>query len=350
MSPPSLIGNSCPSGRPHRYRLRRRGLDLGVVEAIARETAWERSEPVLLRGIVRWAGAAGSSAAHARAGLERALAVFDGLRSGGELADLCPLPRGFRVAGVSVCTEDVLELAKLHVLSARAPRELYVKANWLSTHPRDGSLRLRFSYGAEVLDDWLDDPASARAALAFAEAVCPAGRLVTHGRGVVAALRRRLGARPRFLQPILYSNAPNGGALFHHDFVPGQAGVVFAQLAGSTGWLAVPKRVLAGHIQAHTRSWRDLDRLLAAMDGAEEEDEAKANRSARARASRLARLLNEDRVFTRRLADDGWFFALRPGDALLLPSQAEHDVAWHSVFTLGDGANLGLSLGVAACR
>jgi len=307
-----------------RYRLRRRGIDHGFASEVPRSLAWARAEPEVLRAAVR--------PSRARKEIAQALRLLDRLRVGEDLASLVELPRGFRFAGTTVSPGDPLELHKLHVVPPGRARELYVKANWLSTHPRDGSMRLRFSYGAEILDDWLDDPASARATLGLLEGTFPACRLTTRDAGIARAIRRRLGRGFRFVQPIVYSNTSGGGALMHHDYVPAQAGVCFTQLAGRTGWLALPKAVLARQVQEHTGRWRDTAALLAGLESH--------------RAERLRALINEDGAFSRRLAASGWFFALAPGDAILLPSHTELESAWHSVFSLSEGENLALSCGI----
>lgn len=279
-----------------KFRLRRRGVDHGWVSPVPRKTSWDRAEPVPLRDIVPRVSAAGTAR------------LLDRLRAGDDLAPL--LPRGVRVEGTSQNVADPLEIQKVHVA-----RNLYIKVNWLSTHPGDGSMRLRFGFGAEILDDWKDDPKAARAAERLFDTVFPVSRAVTRNRRLRGEIRRRIGATPRFVQRILYSNSPGGGALFHHDFVPGQAGVVYAQLAGTTGWLTLPRRVLERH------AGRNVERA--------------------------DRLINHTGAFTRRLAADGWFFVLRPGDAILLPSFSWNRVAWHSVFTLGRPPNVALSFGIA---
>jgi hypothetical protein len=300
-------------------------VDHGTFVPIARDTSWSRAEPVVLRGAVR------------PPDVRASMRIVAGLRAGEDLSHLVAAPRGFRWAGVSQNLRDVLEMQKVQVepLLRRGggfggqAGGIYVKVNWLSTHPGDGSLRLRFSYGAEVLDDWLDEPARARRVLALVERAFPETRLVT--RGLRRAVRRVSGVSPRFIQPILYSNAPGGGALFHHDYVPGQVGVVFTQLAGSTAWLTLPKRVLAAHVGAHRG--KRMGRLLERMER---------------RDDHLERLLNHTPSFTSRLVADGWLFVLRAGDAIMLPSPGPDDVAWHSVFTVGRGANWALSAGFAA--
>lgn len=314
-----------------RVRLRRRGVDHGAFATVARETSWSRVEPVVVRGAVRPPDVRASMRAVAR------------LRMGEELARIVPAPRGFRWAGTTQNVADVLEMQKLHV----EPGGIYVKVNWLSTHPGDASMRLRFSYGAEILDDWLDDPARARRVLALVERMFPETRRVTRGLGRV--VRRVSGVRPRFIQPILYANAPGGGAIFHHDHVPGQVGVVFTQFAGRTAWLTLPKRVLAGHMAAH------MGRLVRrSPQGAGRPKHGEGGRMGRLldrmerRDYRLERLINHTPAFTRRLIADGWLFVLGPGDAIVLPSPGPDDVAWHSVFTVGRGRNWALSVGFTA--
>ncbi len=271
-----------------RIRLRRRGIDHGWFTPSPRETSLARAEPVVLRRAVK------------PPGCRPELALIDRLRSGDDLAALATPPRGFRFTGVSQNTQDPLELHKLHV----DPGDLYVKVNWLSAHRGDGSLRLRFSYGAEIVDDHVHDPRRVKRTLALVDALFPAVRVAT----------RRFSSM-KLIQPIVYSNQPDGGALFHHDFVPGQAGVVFTQLAGSTAWLTLPQREL----QRIAGPRVDLDAF--------------------------ERLLNHTPAFTRRLADEGWLFVLAPGDALVLPSRTYDTAAWHSVFTVGRGGNLALSCG-----
>lgn len=293
-----------------KLRLLRRGIDHGRVAPAPRETAWAAGEPEVLRRAVR-----------PTAAVRPALRLIGWVRRGRDLVHIRPAPAGFRYACVSQNTGDPVELHKLHVFSGRSPRELYVKANWLSTYPGDGSLRLRFSFGREILDDWIDDPVAGAESLRLCEGIVPASKIVTRDRGLAARLRRITGFPIRFLQPIVYSNAPNGGALFHHDRVPGQAGVLYTQLAGRTAWLTLPQRELARRVRARGLRLSDPP------------------------SDRVDRLINRSPAFTRELAEAGWLFALEPGDAILLPCEPPPSVAWHSVFTLGREPNLALSMG-----
>src|SRR5690606_9896389 len=107
---------------------------------------------------------------------------------------------------------------------------------------------------------------------------------------------------------IVYSNAPGGGAVFHHDADPGQRGVVYAQLLGATVWLACPKRELAEHAAAvaSVARLRDPDAVLRAMDGGPDPE--------------LWTLLNATPALTEALANDGWLSVVGSGDLLVLPS------------------------------
>lgn len=289
-----------------RVRLRRRGVDHGWVTEAPREE--REGEPYVLRGLFRPA--------------EPSMRLIEQLRTGWDQLDWGEAPRGFRWAGGSINVLDRLEIEKRYV----EPGGLWIKANWLSMHPLDSSIRLRVSYGVEEEDDFLDDPPSNRRAVRLVEGLFPCCRAVTRSRALRAAI-----GRARFLQPIVYSNAPNGGALFHHDFVPGQAGVVFAQLAGSTGWMAIPRCELEREVEAHLG--RKVPRIAERLER---------------RDSRLGRLINETPAFTRRLAGAGWYRLLRAGDAIVLPSPSRRETAWHSVFCVGRGGNLALSMGFAA--
>jgi hypothetical protein len=275
-----------------RVHLRRRGCDHGRFTVRSRATSWSAGEPVVLRRFVR------------PPSCRAELAVLERLRAGEDLASVTKPPKGMRFTGVSQNTQDPLELHKLHV----EPGDLYVKVNWLSTHPGDGSIRLRFSYGVEVLDDWKHDARGVRRTMELAAALFPATRI---------AMRRA--AALKLIQPIVYSNQPDGGALFHHDYVPGQTGVCFTQFAGSTAWLALPRPVLERHARDHAGRRIDIEKA--------------------------EKLLNRTPAFTRRLADDGWLFVLKPGDAILLPSPTLATAAWHAVFAASKGPNLALSCG-----
>jgi hypothetical protein len=242
----------------------------------------------------------------------------------------------FTAAGVSVDAGDAREIEKFHV-DAKDPaggrfaaRDLYAKLSWVSADARDRSLRIRFSFGSERLRDWRRSAARARWADAFAEATFPECAAITNNRALVRLVERLVGRPVRFSERILYANAPGGGAAFHHDAEPGQLGVVYAQLAGETGWIALRKRELAIFLAKRLR--RAPARVLRQLDGHGD--------------AALERELQSSMGLVRDLVAESHFYRLRAGDAILLPSHGPDDVAWHSVFALGRAPSLALSFGV----
>ncbi|HMB68429.1 MAG TPA: hypothetical protein VKU85_03935 [bacterium] len=325
-----------PPGAGSGWKLERRGVRHGTIRPgtarrlsprEARES-WLGAEPVLLRG----AAAVGESGA--RRSIARTMAMFtrlrDGAELGGEIRRRLAGQRRFEPAGESVDLGDDREIGKVHADLHRRGRtleDLWAKLSRISLDSRDDSLRIRFSFGGERLDDWSTDPQRARAADELAEAVFPECRLLTAHRPAGSLLRRWTGGRVRYSERIVFSNAPGGGAVFHHDAEDGQLGVAYAQLSGRTAWLALSKRALAAMVAAKG----DPGQALRRLDG---HDPA------------LDRLLNRTPSFTRRLVERGALFVLRAGDVLLLPSHGPDDAAWHSVFALGARPSLAHSYGL----
>lgn len=327
------------------WPLRRRGADLGFAvpvsrgapdprEALAR---WRRSEPVFLPAVLGRA-----PVRYARA-IRATLRMFDRLRNGGsflgEMERRLAREPDLVYAGSARDRQDPREIERLFVDAAPAgevvARDLWAKLTWIAHDEHDRSLRIRFSSGQEQLDAWMTETdltagwVDQFAARAFPE--CDA----VLGCAPLRRLLQHLLARPhRLSERIVYSNAPDGGAVFHHDAEPGQLGVVFSQLEGHTAWLTLPKRRLATLLvrTGAAPKWRAA---MAALDAADE---------------RLAHVLNRDAEFTAHLAAHGALFVLRAGDAILLPSQGIDDVAWHSVVALGRRPSLAHSYGLFARR
>lgn len=338
--------------------LRRRGVDHGRY-AVARARAvelgrssfaidarerWSRSQPLFLPGALRVA--LGELAGDVRA----TRALFDRMRRGGSFQDevwsRLGARSGFAPAGTSIDLGDAREIEKVFANAVRnqrvVARDLYAKLSWIAHDERDRSLRVRFSFGSEALLDWQNETRRAPFADEFAGALFPECAAIDDNARLRALIDSLIGRRARLSERIVYSNAPGGGATFHHDDEPQQLGVVYGQLAGETAWLALPKRELAGFVArfAKSKSLRTRAatpvRALRALD--EESDPV------------LGRLLNATPSFTRALAAGGALFHLRAGDALLLPSHGPDDVCWHSVFALGKSPSLAHSYGIFALR
>jgi hypothetical protein len=328
------------------WALVRRGVAHGFVRRGGRTAVtgpvralWEAAEPF------HHAAALREDVARLSAPIRRSRALLDRVRAGrgGFHRDvwrrLAGQPR-FVVGGASRDLADEREIEKIHADRARGrgfdARDLWAKLSWISRDERDASLRIRFSFGSELHSDWSRNPRRAVAADEFAEAAFPECTALARNRRVLSHLARATGAPVRLSERILFSNAPGGGAAFHHDAETEQLGVAYAQLAGRTAWLALPKRELAA-------SLRELaPRSLAGVAGTD----ARAMRALDGHHDSVEHLLNADAQLTRRLAERGRLYVLNPGDLLLLPSPSPNDTAWHSVFALGARPSLALSFGI----
>lgn len=247
----------------------------------------------------------------------------------------------------------------------RAPRakDLWAKSAWLSTHPDDASLRLRLSFGSERDDDAARDIRRHRRVTELAELLLPECTLL-HECDELQTLIHGFVGSPTFLtQHIAYWNAPEGGALFHHDAfdespVGGQRGVCYVQLSGATAWLALSiedltRRVIEfgeyliegelGWVRAQTFRRPDqferFTRMLTRFKRIVRE-------LAKPDCGSLGRLVNRGPEFTSFLADAGHAYVLRPGDVLLLPNHGLERTAMHSVFCAGDDPAYGLSTAI----
>ena len=311
------------------------------------EGRFRRGEPLLLRG---WLAL---SERRTKARIEASRRWFERLRHGERLAlEVRARLSGLReqrspvaaMRGISEDLADPLEIEKLHVDSlrhGRAGRDLYAKLSWIADLECDDSLRLRFSFGSERSGDWKRDTRRTLAADRLAEWVFPEGTLISRQRALCVLLERLCGARTRLSERIVYNNAPGGGASFHHDAEHRQLGVVYGQLCGSTGWLALPRQELAEEIARLAGASPSIASRLGSV--------RKVQRALEdTRLPALERLLNRDPRLTRRLVERGAFYRLRAGDVLILPSPSHEVCAWHSVFALGRRPSLAHSYGLFA--
>jgi len=310
------------------------------------DARWRACEPIVLRGALR------AALPKQRAAIASSLRLFESVRAGGGLQEFALeracRTRGFEPAGTAIDLSDRREIEKVFVNARRSgrivARDLYAKLSWIAHDPSDLSLRIRFSFGAEALLEWIGDARRAVWSDAFAERCFPECALLSRHARLARALGRVLGQPARLSERIVYSNAPGGGAIFHHDDEPHQRGVVYGQLAGATLWFALPKRRLAPLVaewlrehaprSALARRARDAELALRALEA---EDDAP-----------LARLLNETPSFARLLVERGDCLVLQRGDALLLPSHGPDDACWHSVYAQGERASLAHSYGIFA--
>lgn len=346
-----------PALKPARVALLRRGVRHGTFAPSAPPPVKSWRDPAFLAECERrWGedraiplpGALADAPARWRAEIRASLAMFERLRRGASFDDElhARLPRrGWRPAGSTIDAADTRELEKVFVDAAprgrAVARDLYAKLSWIAHDERDTSLRIRFSFGSEALLDWQKETRRAPWADRLAQSVFPECAAITGRKPLVALVERLIGGRARFSERIIYNNAPGGGALFHHDDEEHQLGVLFSQLAGETGWLALPKRELAALVALRARGGlarrvKTPRKALRALDDTSD--------------PQLSGLLNSTPGFTRELVRRGLFFRLRAGDSVLLPSHGPDDVCWHAVFGLGRRASLAHSYGIFALR
>jgi len=214
--------------------------------------------------------------------------------------------------------------------------DLWMKVSCLSFFDDDESIRFRFSYGMEMFKNQEDDPLREALAAELAARVFPECRMLSDNAQLIELLTDVLDFSPAFVERIIYSNAPGGGAQFHQDVENDHVGIVYAQLYGHTAWLALPRADLLRHVcdylaEDNSDSFAELRHIaknephLVALI---ESDDQGA----------LEILLNATPAFTTRLIEAGCGLTLAPGDVLLLPQATSEHCCWHSVFCLDDPA------------
>jgi len=340
---------------------------------------WHAARPIVLPGFL------GSLVEELGERLADALAEHETLREPGGLRawltqadellapDFCPLDRDAPLVDSERDIERVLLASEPPSGAGRTVDDLWLKTGWLSTHDDDASLRLRFSFGREIDDDASPDLLRHRLVAELAARLLPEARAIAQHAELGRLLRRLTGETPFFTQHIAYWNAPDGGALFHHDAFadsdggPGgpldlQLGVCFVQLVGRTAWLALSIDDLAdrvselvgylaegelGWVRARLvegpLGWKGLVRLVA-------DREALLRELSLPGCGRLAALVNQGPEFTGLCADAGHAAVLDAGDVLLLPNHGLKRTAMHSVFCASDELTYALSLAIRSTR
>lgn len=323
------------------WPLLRRGADLGQVVTVHRDlpgeraetAAWQQGAPIFLPGIL------GDGIGPVQPAIDSALEMFARLRDGGDFLDELEMRIGdddnLRYAGSTVDQDDPREVERVFVNAevddAVIAEDLWAKLAWIATDDSDSSLRIRFSNGLDQQEEWLT---TSNHTASWVDQFALRAFPECHAILSCEPLRKRLDrliARPyRLSERIIYNNAPNGGAVFHHDAEPSQLGVVFTQLEGRTAWFSMAKPRLARLlVKFGLPGFRGA---IKAMDAGD--DEA------------VHEILNRDAEFAALLAAHGGLFLLRAGDSILLPTPSFDNAAWHSVLAVGDRPSLAHSYGI----
>jgi hypothetical protein len=339
----------------HALKLQRRGVVLGWVKVSesasmpSTETvkqAWDAHRAVFLPGIL----------SDAVAGLADDIAesqqLVNQVLDGDELSELFEqtgyserLATEFELTGAGFEDHDEQGIEKVYFDCWRGEElvadDLWCKASWLSLEEEDASLRFRFSFGMEGYEDVAADHERQLCAARLTDAIFPESSAIT-GHTVLNALLCRVldGAQPVYTERIVYFNAPNGGALMHHDVERGHEGVVFAQLSGSTFWLALSKDRLIEEILAYldtqaAGTWALLRDLL--------QDRQQFARYLEEEHELAEDLMDRHPDFFRYLIEKEYAYVLQPGDVLLLPQADLDSCVWHSVLCLGEEPGEALS-------
>lgn len=347
-------------------RLLRRGFDLGLIGTNANTSSksrtedWARGTPILLKQICT------EAIAGRQKEIERSDTLYQSILAG-ELCDSLlaeppyaeQLEVGFEALGSSKNEGDDQEIETvlfdaIDELSTIA-EDLWIKVSWLSFNQDDASLRFRFSFGEDFAEDVAADPLRQEYSARLCEVVFPESDCITENPALSKLLDDLLQSESvKFVERIVYFNAPNGGAYLHHDRERGHAGVVYAQLSGETFWLALSKQALITEVCDFIRlcernqSWpanldatiqKTLKALAADPELLATELESFANDA-------LIRLINEEQGFVQTLIKNGHGRHVKAGDVLLLSQESEMSCCWHSVFCLGNDAGQALSFAI----
>ena len=232
--------------------------------------------------------------------------------------------------------------------------DLWVKASWLSFYEEDASLRFRFSFGVDFVEDVAADSNRQHYAAKLTEAIFPESEIITNNQDLKESLNHIFsGSEFKFVERIVYFNSPDGGAYLHHDRERGHAGVVYAQLTGQTFWLALTKQSLIEEISYFINAC-DKNGWPKTINEDTKAELIKCSKSAEILSDQLDRfantalipLINETSEFVQQLINHGHWRYLKPGDVLLLPQESEQDCCWHSVFCLGEESGEALSFAI----
>lgn len=346
------------------WPLSRRGFDLGWTIPDSTDHQLPSADTIAAgwnaAGFVRLPGILMDHLSEHEEAIRDALTIMHKIREGESCADILSeepyhsrLQPDFDLLAPIYNDADEQEIEKVVFDAVKSgevhAEDLWMKCSCLSFFERDASIRFRFSYGMEIYKSHEGDLLRERLAAELADRVFPECKMVTEHPELNELLAAALGFSPEYVEKIIFSNAPEGGAQFHQDVEKGHAGVLYGQLYGHTGWIAMPRAELIRAAQAFIKeepgiidkhfSFEERSRLERLAD----DTDAFAELLEADDQQELELLLNGIPEFTKRLLDAGWGQILNPGDVMLLPQQSTEHCCWHSVFCLNDAPGHALS-------
>lgn len=344
------------------YHLKRRGYDLGTVshnQSVANNndlSDWQEGKPILLQGVCL------SQLNNHQANIKQASSLYHAI-----LEQECEpilakppystrLEHKFELLGCSFNEGDDQEIETILFDAVEQDKvlaeDLWMKVSWLSFYEDDASLRFRFSFGEDNVEDVAADSQRQHYAALLADSVFPESSIITKNKSLHTHLTNILNCNTlSFVERIVYFNASNGGAYLHHDRERGHAGVVYAQLSGATYWLALPKQMLISEIIDFIKHCRKTAHWPSNLDNTMQQQLSELGENREALSieldsfanSPLIHLINETEAFVQQLIQNGHGRMLQAGDVLLLPQENDSDCCWHTVFTLGEEPGEALS-------
>lgn len=338
------------------HTLQRRGLELGHITTPSTQNtpseqqiiaAWQADKAITIPAIVM------QDVLQHEAHIQVAHQMMEVMLGGAELAETFEeraisqrLQPEFALVASSAEEHDEQGIEKVYFdvedKGEIRAEDLWCKASWLSFHDEDASLRFRFSFGMEGFEDVAADPARQQWAGELCERIFPESAIITKNTKILNLLQKILGSEAQFVERIVYFNAPNGGAQFHHDVERGHAGVVFAQLSGATFWLALDKQLLIDEIITFAQANKVSDALQELIQNREALSEYMEEQD----HATVEELIDQNPDFIKYLIDKGYSHHLQEGDVLFLPQRDLDHCVWHTVFTLGDDPGEALSFAV----
>ncbi len=316
------------------------------------EQRWCEAQPIVLRGWTSPGDEASVPALYAQLSEHKGLRAF--------LSEcLDRLGSTFAPGSNMHCADPERDRERIRLGSEN---DLWVKCGRLSNHPQDLSLRVRHSFGQEGRDDGSRDIQRHRMVAEMAQVLWPELTRLPTADVWSQRLAQWIGAPVLRTQTIAYFNAPQGGALWHHDAFDepmqgGQRGVLYVQSVGRTAWLACSLDALThlviewvGYLQEGELGWQReamSQETWSALQKLCERFVRLRKELARPGQGRLGPWVGSPE-FTALAADAGHAYFLEPGDALLLPNHGLEKTAMHSVFCASPQATLGYSMALRA--
>jgi len=351
--------------------LKRRGTALGWVaehpeqnsiDANAAAKAWSNSSAYALPDYVS------AELPAQQANIKQALGLMEAIAEGAEVADLFEQPPyidrttpQFEMLASFQDEGDDQEIETIEYDAVDGDEvvgeNLWCKASWLSFEDDDASLRFRFSFGMVGYEDVAADLDRQHYAAQLTDAIFPESAIISNNAKLEAFMQQVLGTEKlAYVERIIYFNAPNGGAQFHQDVERGHLGVVFAQVHGSTGWLACSKAQLIDEVQTFVNNAANSDTLGKLMNETMQTElkqktmdrEALNNWLDDRDNDPLELLINRCPEFYRHLFEKGYGYIINPGDIILMPQKSIDECCWHTVFCIDDFPGESLSFAIRA--